>query len=59
MTEKLFYQDSSIKEFTATVESCMQGKDGMFEVILDQTAFFRKEAVSMQIPESFLWEKKK
>ena len=40
MTEKLFYQDSSIKEFTATVESCMQGKDGMFEVILDQTAFF-------------------
>ncbi len=40
MTEKLFYQDSSIKEFTAVVESCMQGKDGMFEVILDQTAFF-------------------
>ena len=40
MTEKLFYQDSSIKEFTATVESWMQGKDGMFEVILDQTAFF-------------------
>lgn len=60
MTEKLFYQDSSIKEFTATVESCMQGKDGMFEVILDQTGiFFRKEAVSMQIPESFLWEKKR
>lgn len=40
MTEKLFYQDSSIKEFTATVESCMQGKDGMFEVILDQTGIF-------------------
>ena len=59
MTEKLFYQDSSIKEFTATVESCMQGKDGMFEVILDQTAFFPEGAVSMQIPESFLWEKKK
>ena len=40
MTEKLFYQDSSIKEFTAVVESCMQGKDGMFEVILNRTAFF-------------------
>ena len=40
MTEKLFYQDSSIKEFTATVESCIQGKDGLYEVILDRTAFF-------------------
>ncbi len=40
MTEKLFYQDSSIKEFMAVVKSCMQGKDGMFEVILNRTAFF-------------------
>lgn len=40
MTEKLFYQDSSIKEFTATVESCIPGKDGLYEVILDRTAFF-------------------
>ena len=39
MTRKLYYEDQYIKEFTATVVSCTQGKRGC-EVILDKTAFF-------------------
>lgn len=39
MTRKLYYEDSHIKQFTATVVSCQQGKD-CWEVVLDQTAFF-------------------
>ena len=39
MTRKLYYEDSHIKQFTATVLSCEQGKD-RWEVMLDQTAFF-------------------
>ena len=39
MTRKLYYEDSHIKQFTATVLSCEQGKD-RWEVLLDQTAFF-------------------
>ena len=39
MTRKLYYEDSHIKQFTATVLSCTQGKD-CWEVVLDQTAFF-------------------
>ena len=39
MTRKLYYEDSHIKQFTATVLSCEQGKD-RWEVVLDQTAFF-------------------
>lgn len=39
MTRKLYYEDQYIKEFTATVVSCSQGKRGC-EVILDKTAFF-------------------
>ena len=39
MTRKLFYQDSYIKEFTATVLACDPTSEG-FEVVLDQTAFF-------------------
>lgn len=46
MTEKLFYEDSHRTEFTAKVISCEEAKDG-FCVVLDQTAFFRKAAVSM------------
>lgn len=39
MTEKLFYKDSHLTEFTATVESCEQeGK--YYKVVLDRTAFF-------------------
>ncbi len=39
MTRKLFYENQYIKDFTAAVVSCTEGKRG-FEVILDQTAFF-------------------
>ena len=39
MTEKLFYTDPFLKEFTATVVSCEAEKDS-FAVILDRTAFY-------------------
>jgi len=39
MSEKLYYRDSFMKEFTATVLSCEQDKAG-WKVILDQTAFY-------------------
>lgn len=39
MTEKLFYQDSHLKEFTARVQMCQPKKDA-YEVVLDRTAFF-------------------
>ena len=42
MTDKLFYQDSHMREFEAEVISCepVEGKDGRYEAVLDQTAFF-------------------
>lgn len=39
MTQKLYYENQYIKEFTANVLSCTESKRG-FEVILDKTAFF-------------------
>lgn len=39
ITEKLFYEDSYIKEFTARVELCRE-KGEVYEVVLDRTAFF-------------------
>lgn len=39
MTEKLYYKDTYLREFTATVVSCEQVKNG-FEVLLDKTAFY-------------------
>ena len=39
MTDKLFYQDSHLREFTAEVLTCVQ-KGDKYEVVLDQTAFF-------------------
>ncbi len=39
MTEKLFYKDSFMQEFTATVLSCTEDKKG-WTVVLDQTAFY-------------------
>ena len=39
MTEKLFYADPFLKEFTATVVSCEAEKD-LFAVVLDRTAFY-------------------
>ena len=38
-TEKLYYQDSHLTTFTATVLSCEAGKHG-WDVILDRTAFY-------------------
>lgn len=38
-TEKLFYQDSHMREFDAKVLSCEKDKNG-YRIILDQTAFF-------------------
>ena len=39
MTEKLFYKDSFLAEFDATVLACINNGE-RFEVLLDQTAFF-------------------
>ena len=39
MTERLYYADSKMKRFTATVTSCEAIKDG-YAVTLDRTAFF-------------------
>lgn len=38
-TQKLFYQDSHMQEFEATVLACEERKDG-YEIVLDRTAFF-------------------
>ena len=38
-TEKLFYEDSHLKEFTAKVISCKPYKE-QYKVVLDRTAFF-------------------
>ena len=43
MTEKLFYQDSIIRKFTARVESCRETEKNQYEVVLDRTAFFPEE----------------
>ena len=37
-TEKLYYADPFLREFTATVLSCEEAKGG-FKVVLDRTAF--------------------
>ncbi len=39
MTEKLYYIDSHIREFTAAVLSCEESKHG-WEIVLDRTAFY-------------------
>ncbi len=39
MTEKLYYTDPFLREFTATVLSCESAKEG-FAVVLDRTAFY-------------------
>ena len=42
MTEKLYYMDAYIKEFSATVLSSVKAEDG-YAVTLDRTAFFPEE----------------
>ncbi|MGN0400383.1 MAG: DHHA1 domain-containing protein [Blautia sp.] len=43
MTEKLFYKDSRIREFTAIVETCRETEKNQYEVVLERTAFFPEE----------------
>ena len=44
MTQKLYYQDSHIEQFTAQVISCAwDEKKGYYAVVLDQTGFFPEE----------------
>lgn len=38
-TEKLYYQDPFLREFTATVLTCEEAK-GAYKVVLDRTAFY-------------------
>lgn len=38
--KRLYYDSSYIKTFTAAVTGCREGKKGLWEVTLDQTAFF-------------------
>ena len=42
ITEKLYYKDAYIKEFNATVLSCLMCGD-KYEIILDKSAFFPEE----------------
>ncbi len=39
MTEKLFYEDSHLKQFTAVVQECLKSGD-RYQVVLNRTAFF-------------------
>ena len=39
MTQRLYYDDVYIKDFTARVVSCVES-GGSYEVVLDRTAFF-------------------
>lgn len=42
MTEKLYYEDAYIKDFTAKVLSCEKNGD-IYDAVLDKTAFFPEE----------------
>lgn len=39
-TNKLYHRDAYLREFCATVLSCAPHTDGLFAVVLDQTAFY-------------------
>ena len=47
-TEKLYYADPFLTDFTATVLDCQPGKNG-YLVTLDRTAFYRRGADSLPI----------
>ncbi len=42
-TIELYYKSAYIKEFDAKVISCLEGKNGKYEVVLDKTAFFPEQ----------------
>ena len=39
-TKKLYHKDAYLREFCARVLSCTPCADGMFNVVLDETAFY-------------------
>lgn len=41
--EKLFYQDTHITDFKATVTECLKETDDRYRILLDRTAFFPEE----------------
>ena len=43
ITEKLYYLDNNMSEFDAVVVDCKENNKGIYEVILDKTAFFPEE----------------
>ena len=38
-TRRLYYEDSELQSFSATVQSCEKGEKG-YRIVLDQTAFY-------------------
>ena len=56
MTEKLFYEDSHMVTFSATVFSCEQSGE-VYEVVLDRTAFFPEGGDNTQIPGDWTMQK--
>ena len=42
-TEKLYYKDAYLAEFTAEVVSCNECAPGLYDLVLDRTAFFPEE----------------
>ena len=46
---RLFDEDSHLREFDAVVRSCAPGKNGVYLVVLDRTAFF-PEAGGLRLP---------
>lgn len=49
-TEKLFYQDAYLRETTAKVLECRQGKHG-YEIVLDRIRFYPEAGDSRAIGE--------
>ena len=49
LTRKLYYEDSHLSRFTATVLSCEPCEKG-YEVILDATAFYPRAADRLPTP---------
>ena len=40
MTDKLYYRDSHLFDFTAAVQDCIPREKGGYDIVLDRTAFF-------------------
>lgn len=53
MTDKLFYKDGYMQEFTATIISCEESKKG-YELMMDKTAFFPEGEASMETRDTWI-----